>query len=1010
MMLDQHVVASDDQRAAIAFDGGNAYVGAGPGTGKTVVLVERYRTLRARGFDASAIVVLTFSRRAVLDVRAKLATAGFPDAEVRTFHGFAERVIGGGTATFRDGRLLDGASRALLLREAIARTPTPAFGERARLSAALRADLAAAFADFGRAVPATRAAARANASPRLRDALDVYETYARARLAIGGSDLGDLVVRAVVEASRSGSPAACFLAGRYAHVLVDEFQDCDRMQLDLLARCDATIFAVGDEAQAIYRFRGASDDVVTAARARFAMTRFDLTVSRRCPPAVTALASRAEIPGLVSLRSARADGMPVRVLRFGGIDDEAAFLANEIESRCTAGTSPERIAVLLRAYRPLGPLLASELRARGLAVAATGREALLADPRIGTMRAALELFARPHDAQRWSRLLCARPLGFDPLVVRFASATLAKLHLDDDLASALAPLTAGAALDGAALARGLRHAYGAWQADDLGTAARRLVRGLRLSAAALRDEPGAVRGATARLQRVCDALAGLQRTARALAGDHSSHGSCAHLVADFPDVLLEVARDDAGAADDVPGVRVLTVHASKGLEFPFVYVADAVQGRFPQEPRAATFFDERDRETLRASGVDGPSAAPNGATGEEASLWYVAVTRCSESLAISYAERGIGGERQRPSRFLPVEMLAPAAIAVDRESLVVRALCGPLDLRARVAASGLLAASPAERAFARDDARAFAPSDALPLEHTRDFSVGDVETWLQCPRRLFYKRFAHLPSDGSAALTLGSALHETLERFHETRVAFDAATVDVQGWSTELVAERRRAWPAYDFESPVVAEAAARSADVALRGYARELGRRAVATPFVVEAREIDVRVAAGAHEVRGRVDRVDRLATGTRVIVDYKSGGVRVPNVAKVASDVARDWLADDGAERPRSTLARRASSDFKIQLALYATAFDAVSAIAYVFLTGAKEPEFRDGAVVETLPFDGALRDVTHAVLTEVDRDLLEPLEDGRLHAMPVTFEKRNCTYCAYVSVCPGPAEDVS
>jgi len=134
------------------------------------------------------------------------------------------------------------------------------------------------------------------------------------------------------------------------------------------------------------------------------------------------------------------------------------------------------------------------------------------------------------------------------------------------------------------------------------------------------------------------------------------------------------------------------------------------------------------------------------------------------------------------------------------------------------------------------------------------------------------------------------------------------------------------------------------------------------------------------------------------------------VPNVAKVASDVARDWLADDGAERPRSTLARRASSDFKIQLALYATAFDAVSAIAYVFLTGAKEPEFRDGAVVETLPFDGALRDVTHAVLTEVDRDLLEPLEDGRLHAMPVTFEKRNCTYCAYVSVCPGPAEDVS
>ncbi|GAC1560361.1 MAG: hypothetical protein NVS3B17_12010 [Vulcanimicrobiaceae bacterium] len=194
-----------DQRDAIEHDRGRVYGGAGPGTGQTTLLVERYRTLRARGISATAILLLTFSRRAVLDLRERLAAAGFPspEAEVRTFHGFAARVIGGGAPTFRDGRLLDGFSRAIVLDTAIANTATPALGPVTRASRTLRADLERLLGDLARIAPASLVAIEADASPRLRDALRVRAKVVRAHAAIGGSDLGDLVARGLGEGRRT---------------------------------------------------------------------------------------------------------------------------------------------------------------------------------------------------------------------------------------------------------------------------------------------------------------------------------------------------------------------------------------------------------------------------------------------------------------------------------------------------------------------------------------------------------------------------------------------------------------------------------------------------------------------------------------------------------------------------------------------------------------------------------------------------------------------------------------
>jgi superfamily I DNA/RNA helicase len=861
---------------------------------------------------------------------------------------------------------------------------------------------------LGRAPALAGDAIEAAASPRLRDVLAIARWSAAARSSIGSSDIGDLVSQAVREAGLPDSAAARWLQGRYAHVLIDEFQDTDRVQLDLIGTLGAVIFAVGDEAQSIYRFRGASNDVVAEGCRRFAMQRFDLTVSRRCPPDVCALASQTPIPALRELRSASDSGTPVEVVRLRAVDDEVAYIADSIEADLNSDIPAAEIAVLLRSFRPLGPLLIDELRRRSIGVASTGREEFLADPRIRTLRAALDVLHHPQDAERWRRLLASPPLRYNPIAMHFAGPALRSLRLDGSLGSVLKTLCRDGELSGTELATALLHAAKAWRAGNLGMAARRLTRGLGLVSAVMRDEPpSGVRAAAGRLELVCNALAGAQRTARAL----NLPAHCGDLVARFDEFLPGLALDDAGVHAESDGVSVLTVHAAKGLEFTRVFVADTVAGRFPQDARVSTFLSDADRELLLNHGFDGPSMVPEGAALEEALLWYVALTRCKDRLTITFANHALNGDLQLPSRFIPADRVPADVTTVNRESLAMRGLRSEdLAVRACVVGSNVLAEAPAMFDFARLGEDAFTVPDGIPLRADRGLSVGDAELWLQCPRRLFYKKFAKLPNETSTALTLGSAIHDVLQRFHTVQLAFHAAGIDVEGWTRELLALRVEIWEGLQFGSPVLARAAANAADVVLTSYARLLAERARAGSFSVEGREQDVTIPAGRFSLSGRVDRVDVLTDNSRVVVDYKSGHAKSATVTKAADKILKEWRAADVAGDPRRPLQRRATAELKLQLAFYAVAYENVSHIAYIYLGGSDKTEQRNGAVHALETFADDLREVVTAALLEIETDLLAPLKDGSLSTLPVTFVKEACTFCPYSGVCPGPTQSAA
>ncbi|MGC9544468.1 ATP-dependent helicase [Streptomyces sp. UG1] len=265
------------QRAVVDHETGPLLVLAGPGTGKTTTLVESVAARIARGGDPERILVLTFSRKAAVELRDRMAlrigAARAPQAT--TFHSFCYALV----RAHQDSdlfveplRLLSGPEQDVTVRELLAGQPgLERLGlAHVRWPDELRACLTTrGFADEVRAVlarsrelglgpDALDAFARRIGRPDWRAAASFLAEYLDVLDMQGVLDYAELVHRAVLLARRP--EAAARLAARYDAVYVDEYQDTDPAQVRLLralAGGGRTLVALGDPDQSIYAFRGA---------------------------------------------------------------------------------------------------------------------------------------------------------------------------------------------------------------------------------------------------------------------------------------------------------------------------------------------------------------------------------------------------------------------------------------------------------------------------------------------------------------------------------------------------------------------------------------------------------------------------------------------------------------------------------------------------------------------------------------------------------------------------------
>ncbi|CAL9431313.1 ATP-dependent DNA helicase Rep [Streptomyces sp. enrichment culture] len=356
------------QRAVVDHGTGPLLVLAGPGTGKTTTLVESVAARIDRGGDPERILVLTFSRKAAVELRDRMAlrigAARAPRAT--TFHSFGHALVRahhGGDRSTQPPRLLSGPEQDVTVRELLAgQSDLERLGlAHVRWPDELRACLTTrGFADEVRAVLARSrelgldpgaldAFARRIGRPDWRAAAAFLAEYLDVLDLQGVLDYAELVHRAVLLARRPG--VAERLAAQYDAVYVDEYQDTDPAQVRLLralAGGGRTLIAFGDPDQSIYAFRGA--DVNGILDFPHAFPRVDgrpapvqvLRTSRRSGAVLLAatrqLARRMPLPRLPADK-ARAHREPVPVREGGRV---------EAYTYPTPGTELDNIADLLR--------------------------------------------------------------------------------------------------------------------------------------------------------------------------------------------------------------------------------------------------------------------------------------------------------------------------------------------------------------------------------------------------------------------------------------------------------------------------------------------------------------------------------------------------------------------------------------------------------------------------------------------------------------------------------------
>jgi DNA helicase-2/ATP-dependent DNA helicase PcrA len=664
------------QSAAVTHPSGPLLIVAGAGTGKTRTLTRRFAWLVEQGLEPDHVLALTFSTAAAAEMRERVeALIDAPEEpRVFTFHGFCRRLLGeesleAGVDPFfvpvtpadRLALLLERLGELTIRHHQIRGNPAPLLaGFVARIDRLkdemVTAEEFRAYAErlAGR-VAEKGDAERARAARELEFA-GVYADHDRLLADRGALDFGDLILRAF-RMLHERPDVRERVAARHAHVLVDEYQDTNFAQgmlLRLLVAEHRNVAVVGDDDQAIYRFRGASRKNLREFEREFPDAKVvRLERSHRSGQRIlnAAHAVVAPVEGRFEKQLKGSRGGTVRFWRCAGERAQAQAIAAEVERLIGAGADPAQIAVLVRSVKQEGASIGAALEERAVPFRLSGAAAFFHRAEVRDVLAWLRLLADPNDSGAVVRALSRPPIELRSVDLARLTQLARRRKLD-------MPAAIGAALEGPQLTpegreranhflRLYRSAAKAFEDRRPDAFVLRLIEHIGLR----RQQVFATQADTVeRLRNIAKlpelATAYMRREPQATARDFTRY-----LAAVAESGMREEEADDPGPA---PAVRVLTMHAAKGLEFDHVFVAGLSASRFPGpfRPRRDEVPDELLKEELP------PAEEREAALGELRRLLHVAMTRARHTLVLAW------GDGNAPSPFYEE---ARAALEAEEE-------------------------------------------------------------------------------------------------------------------------------------------------------------------------------------------------------------------------------------------------------------------------------------------------------------------------------------------------------
>lgn len=613
------------QRAAVAHTEGPLLVLAGAGSGKTHMLVEKIARLVASGrYPARRIAAITFTNKSAREMRERVARRIKGDAAaeltVCTFHALGLKFlqIEHAAAGLKRGFSIFDADDAKAQIKDLMHGAKPDVLDDVR-------NLVSRAKNAGLSPEQALAAAR---SHREQEAAGVYARY-QARLAsFNAVDFDDLI-RLPVQILEDNPDIVAAWRERIGYLLVDECQDTNDAQyrlLKLLAGPQGNFTCVGDDDQSIYAWRGANpENLAQMARDYPALEVIKLEQNYRCSNrvlrAANALIAHNPHEHLKTLWSEAPDGERIRVWECRDADHEAEKVAAEIAFIATSKQAPwSDFCILFRGNFQSRPL-EKALQLLRIPYHISGGTAFLDRQEVKDLLAWLRLLVNPDDDAAFLRAVQApkREVG---------AGSLAKLA---ELASARQlPMARMAESMGALKQLPPRAANGLSAFIDILAELR--AQAEHLSAAELVRRLAERSGLLAELRAQSKDEAGFQRRKANLEElaewfEGGPRGASAGDLAAQLALLSRNDKDDGGNQ-----VRMMTLHASKGLEFRYVFIVGCEDGVLPHE----VSLDE-------------------GNLAEERRLLYVGITRAKERLWLSHSKvtRKFGEQiRLKPSRFL----------------------------------------------------------------------------------------------------------------------------------------------------------------------------------------------------------------------------------------------------------------------------------------------------------------------------------------------------------------------
>ena len=602
-----------EQSRAVNYADGPLLILAGAGTGKTRVVTHRIARLLNEGVLPSSILALTFTNKAAREMKERAARIAGPKADqtfISTFHSACARLLRreahrvGLTPSFS---IYDDDDQTSLVRSLAETLGMPN-------------DAAAVREIRGKIDEAKNNAWRVHdVETRATDSdgeafAELYEAYQHALLSANACDFGDLVAH-MVHALQDHEALRQKYAFRFQHLMVDEFQDTNKAQYELITLLTPTsrdVAVVGDDDQAIYGWRGATVENVRRFRDALNCEVVALEQNYRSAPTILE-ASHAVVERLSTrmekkLRTTRTDRTPVRV--FIGRDDreEADFIAREIQRlRTSQGLRNGDFAVFFRTNAQ-SRVVEERFRAAGIRHVLRGTVAWFDRKEIKDALSYMRLAVNPVDQVAFRRIANVPKRGI-------GKTTLLRLLDFTEEAGIRGYATAIHEFLHAGIKVNSKARTGLLElAELLDDIARMAVNGSAeevletvftdIDYEAWLIESDKLNGEE-RAQNAADLLAS--------ARDFSEANEDNSVLAFVEKAALAAPeRTD----NDASQVQMMSVHASKGLEFPVVFVTGMEDKQFPLVRRTS----EPDYD-------------------EERRLCYVAFTRARDRLYVSAAMR-----------------------------------------------------------------------------------------------------------------------------------------------------------------------------------------------------------------------------------------------------------------------------------------------------------------------------------------------------------------------------------